>query len=251
VKILVPVKFTVDADVQVRPLPDGGGIDVAGAPRAINPFDAIALEAALRLKEAGQAREVAALAIGPAEVEKGLRAALAMGADRAVHVPADELPEPLAVAHVLEQVARAQQPDLILMGKQAIDDDCGCVPPILAARLGWPQAMFVSALELAPEGVALKVACEMDFGLRWLKVPLPCVIGVDLRLNEPRFVSLGQMMKARRRPVEVFEANVPAPRLRLLEVMAAGGARKQRMLAGVDELLRELRAEGMPGGEEE
>jgi electron transfer flavoprotein beta subunit len=249
VKILVPLKFTVDADVQVRPLPGGGGVDVAGAARAINPFDAIALEAALRLKEAGQAQEVMVISIGPAEVEKGLRTALAMGADRAVHVPADELPEPLAVAHVLEQVARAEKPDLILMGKQAIDDDCGCVPPMLAARLGWPQAMFVSALE-AEEGKALKVACEMDFGLRWMRVPLPCVLGVDLRLNEPRFVSLGQMMKAKRKPIEVFEADMPAPRLRLLEVSAAGGARRQQMLAGVDELLQALRAEGVLGGEE-
>ncbi len=249
-KILASIRQTVDHNVIVRPAPDGGSADVASAPRAINPFDEIALEAALRLKEDGMAEAVIAVSIGPKEVEKALRTALAMGADTAVHVLAPAFPAPPDVAALLAEVARRRETRLVLMGKQEIDDDFGVTAQMLAGRLGWPQAMFAAAIEAAPEErggdeQALHVVCEHDRGTRTLRVPLPCVIAAELRLAEPRFVSLANMMKARRRPIErVTPADLgvrPWRRLEMVAVRAAQQARAARMLDGVDELLDILR----------
>ena len=244
-RIVVPIRQTVDANVIVRPAADGRAVDEAGAARVINPFDEIALEAAIRLKEAGQAREVVACAIGPAEVEKALRTALAMGADAATLVESETLPEPPDAALALAALARRAEATLVLMGKQAIDDDLGVTAQMLAARLGWPQAMFAAALRVEEE--ALLVDCERDAGLRRLRVPLPCVVAADLRLAEPRFVSLANVMKAKRKPLE---------RLRPAEVGFAEGwwcftelrgvrqaerGRAGEMMADVDALLERLR----------
>ncbi len=246
--ILAPIRQTLDHHVQARVLPDGSGVDDQGAAKIVNPFDEIALEAALRLKEQGVAARVVAAVIGPAETEKALRTALAMGADAAALVEVEELPEPPRVAQALAALARREGAELVIMGKQAIDDDLGVTAQMLAARLGWPQAMFAAELRVE-DGVA-HVLCEADAGTRTLKAPLPCVVAADLRLAEPRFVSLANVMKAKRKPIErlsaaevgleVAEAHTP-----LLKVEATRRRRAGEMLADVDALIATLRQRGL------
>ena len=247
-RILVPVRQTVDHNVQVRPLPDGSGPDVADAPRAMNPFDEIALEAALQLKEQGAAEDVVVCAIGPASGEKALRTALAMGADMAVHVPLEDFPQPPDVAALLAALAQVRAVSLVLMGKQEIEGDFGVVPQMLAGRLGWPQAMFAAEIRM-PEAGMLEVTCERDAGTRTLRLPLPAVVSADLRLAQPRFVSLPNLMKAKRKPIETVTPDglgvAMSQHFETLRMEAASTERAGEILAGVDGLVRRLREKGL------
>ncbi|WP_174802094.1 electron transfer flavoprotein subunit beta/FixA family protein [Martelella limonii] len=199
-KILVPVKRVVDYNVKIRVKPDGSGVELANVKMSMNPFDEIAVEEALRLKEAGKASEVVAVSIGPAKAEETLRTALAMGADRAILIATDETVEPLAVAKLLKKVADEEAPEIVILGKQAIDDDSNQTGQMLAALLGWSQATFASKLELG-EGEA-KVTREIDGGLQTISVKLPAIVTTDLRLNEPRYASLPNIMKAKKKPLD-------------------------------------------------
>jgi len=199
-KILVPVKRVVDYNVKIRVKPDGTGVELANVKMSMNPFDEIAVEEALRLKEAGKAEEVVAVSIGPAKAEETLRTALAMGADRAILIATDETVEPLAVAKLLKKVAEEEAPQLVILGKQAIDDDSNQTGQMLAALLGWSQATFASKLELG-DGEA-KVTREIDGGLQTISVKLPAIVTTDLRLNEPRYASLPNIMKAKKKPLD-------------------------------------------------
>ncbi|RMD95445.1 MAG: electron transfer flavoprotein subunit beta/FixA family protein, partial [Alphaproteobacteria bacterium] len=203
-KVLVPVKRVIDYNVKVRVKPDGSGVDLANVKMSMNPFDEIAVEEAIRLKEAGKADEVVVVSIGVKQAQETLRTALAMGADRAILVvAADDVHqdiEPLAVAKILKAVVEEEKPGLVLAGKQAIDNDMNATGQMLAALLGWPQATFASKIDIE-DGTAL-VTREVDGGLQTIRVKLPAVITVDLRLNEPRYASLPNIMKAKRKPLE-------------------------------------------------
>jgi len=199
-KILVPVKRAVDKDVKIRVKTDGSGVELGNVKMSMNPFDEIAVEEALRLKEAGKATEVVAVSIGTPQATETIRTALAMGADRGILVKTEGPPEPLAVAKILKAVAAAEQPGLIIMGKQAIDDDCNQTGQMLAALLGWPQGTFAS--KVAIDSDALMVTREVDGGLQTIKLKLPAIITADLRLNEPRYASLPNIMKAKKKPIE-------------------------------------------------
>lgn len=199
-RILVPVKRVVDGNVRVHIDAAGTRIETDRLKMAMNPFDEVAIEAALRLKEQTLAKEIVAVGIGPASTAETLRTALAMGADRALRIDAAETVEPWAVATILAAVCAIERPDLIIAGRQAIDDDAGEVGPRLAAHLGWPQAVGVSRLTL--EDGKIEASCETETGLRTLYTALPAVIAVDLRLNEPRYVSLPGLMKAKKKPLE-------------------------------------------------
>jgi electron transfer flavoprotein beta subunit len=219
-KVLVPVKRVIDYNVKARVKPDQTGIDLANVKMSMNPFDEIAVEEAVRLKEKGAATEIVAVSIGPVQAQETLRTALAMGADRAILVQtADDL-EPLAVAKVLQKIIAEESPDVVIMGKQAIDGDNAATGQMLAALLGWPQATFASAVELSA-GKA-KVTREVDGGLQTLEADLPAVITADLRLNEPRYASLPNIMKAKKKPLDVKElASLgvdTAPRLKVVKV---------------------------------
>ena len=204
-KLLVPVKRVVDANVTIRVRPDGSGVDTAGLKMAANPFDLIAVEEALRLKEAGIATEILVVGIGPAGGQDALRAALAMGADRAILVDEAGPVEPLNVAKVLKAVALAEGVSVVIMGKQAIDDDANQTGQMLAALLGWPQATFAS--KVVVNGNEATVTREVDGGSQTVVVTLPAVVTVDLRLNEPRYPSLPNVMKAKSKPLEVMTGN--------------------------------------------
>ena len=214
-KVLVPVKRVVDYNVKVRVKADGSGVDTANVKMSMNPFDEIACEEAIRLKEQGVAGEVVAVSLGEARCAETLRTALAMGADRAILVESAVELQPLAVAKLLAALVTKEQPGLVLMGKQAIDDDSNQTGQMLAALLGWPQATFVSKLELK-DGHAV-VSREVDEGLEQLKVKLPAIVTVDLRLNEPRYASLPNIMKAKKKPIDTMKPEDlgvdPAPRL--------------------------------------
>jgi electron transfer flavoprotein beta subunit len=199
-KILVPVKRVVDYNVKVRVKSDGSGVDVANVKMSMNPFDEIALEEAMRLKEAGKATDVVAVSCGVTQCQETLRTAMAIGADRALLVETDEQLQPLAVAKLLKAVADNEQPQLIILGKQAIDDDCNQTGQMLAALLGWPQATFASKVELGDGSVT--VTREVDGGLETLSLKLPAIITTDLRLNEPRYVTLPNIMKAKKKPLD-------------------------------------------------
>jgi len=248
-KILVPVKRVVDYNVTVRVKADGSGVETANVKMSMNPFDEIANEEAIRLKEAGSASEVVAVSIGEAKAQETLRTAMAMGADRAIHVATDartdtEL-QPLAVAKLLRAVVEREQPDLVLMGKQAIDDDSNQTGQMLAALLGWPQATFASKVEVADGG--LEVTREIDAGLEKIAVKLPAIVTTDLRLNEPRYASLPNIMKAKKKPIDQLspeELGVEtSPRLTYVRVeeppKREGGVR----VADIDELLTKLKTE--------
>jgi len=201
-KVLVPVKRVVDYNVKVRVKADGSGVDIANVKMSMNPFDEIANEQAIRLKEAGTAEEVVAVSLGGGKCQETLRTALAMGADRAIHVQTDAELQPLAVAKLLKGVIEREAPGLVLMGKQAIDDDSNQTGQMVAALLGWPQATFVSRLEIK-EGAGI-CGREVDEGIENLEIRLPAVVTVDLRLNEPRYASLPNIMKAKKKPIDTL-----------------------------------------------
>jgi len=198
-KILVPVKRAIDKDVKVRVKADGSGVELGNVKMSMNPFDEIAVEEAIRLKEAGKATEIVVASIGPAQATETIRTALAMGADRGILVKTEGYVEPLAVAKILKAIAVAEQPGLIILGKQAIDDDCNQTGQMLAALLGWPQGTFASKLVL--DGEAIMVTREVDGGLQTVKLKLPAIVTTDLRLNEPRYASLPNIMKAKKKPI--------------------------------------------------
>jgi electron transfer flavoprotein beta subunit len=219
-KVLVPVKRVVDFNVKVRVKSDGSGVDIANVKMSMNPFDEIAVEEAMRLKEAGKVTEVVAVSCGVTQCQETLRTAMAIGADRAVLVETDAELQPLAVAKLLKALADKEQPQLIILGKQAIDDDCNQTGQMLAALLGWPQATFASKVSV--EGDKVNVTREVDGGLETIALTLPAIITTDLRLNEPRYVTLPNIMKAKKKTLEVVK---PAdlgvdvtPRLKMLKV---------------------------------
>ncbi|MEO1265226.1 MAG: electron transfer flavoprotein subunit beta/FixA family protein, partial [Pseudomonadota bacterium] len=201
-KILVPVKRVVDYNVKIRVRPDGSGVELANVKMSMNPFDEIAVEEALRMKEAGKAEEVIAVSIGPTKSQETIRTALAMGADRGILVETEDgaTIEPLAVAKILKGIIAEESPGLVILGKQAIDDDCNQTGQMLAALLDWPQATFASKIELG-DGSA-DVTREVDGGLQTVKVNLPAIVSTDLRLNEPRYASLPNIMKAKKKPLD-------------------------------------------------
>ncbi|MBX4991054.1 electron transfer flavoprotein subunit beta/FixA family protein [Rhizobium binae] len=248
-KILVPVKRVVDYNVKIRVKPDGSGVELANVKMSMNPFDEISVEEALRLKEAGKAEEVVVVSIGPAKAEETLRTALAMGADRAILVETDDQVEPLAVAKILKGVADAEQPGLIIVGKQAIDDDSNQTGQMLAALLGSAQATFASKIEIdaAVPGGKAEVTREVDGGLQTIEIKLPAVITTDLRLNEPRYASLPNIMKAKKKPLD---KKSPAdfgvsttPRLKVLKTEEPSGRKAGVKVKSVAELVDRLKNE--------
>ena len=244
-KVLVAVKRVIDYNVRVRVKPDGSGVDLASVKMSMNPFDEIAVEEAVRLKEKGVASEVVVVFIGPAQAQETLRAALAMGADRAILVKADACPEPLAVAKLLKALTEAEAPGLVLLGKQAIDDDSNQTGQMLAALLGWPQATFASKLALA--GDRIEVQREVDHGLQTLSLALPAIVTTDLRLNEPRYASLPNIMKAKKkplseRPADSFGLDL-APRLEVLRTEEPAARQAGVRVSSVQELVARLRDE--------
>ena len=244
-KILVPVKRVVDYNVKIRVKADGSGVELANVKMSMNPFDEIAVEEAIRLKEAGKASEIIAVSIGPAQAQETIRTALAMGADRGIHVKVDQTVEPLAVAKILKAVAEAEQPGLIILGKQAIDDDANQTGQMLAALLGWPQGTFASKLELA-DGKA-KVTREIDGGLQTVVLDMPAIVTTDLRLNEPRYASLPNIMKAKKKPldaktVEDFGVDV-SPRLTVLKTVEPAQRQAGVIVESVAELVSKLKNE--------
>ena len=244
-KILVPVKRVLDANVKVHVKRDGSGVALENAKMSLNPFDEIAVEEAIRLKEAGVASEIVLVSIGPAKAEDVLRNGLAMGADRGILVQTDEAVEPLAVAKLLRAVADTEQPGLIIAGKQAIDDDSNQTGQMLAALLGWGQATFASQIVI--EGDKAVVTREVDGGLQTVRTSLPAVVTTDLRLNEPRYVSLPNVMKARRKPVQKMKPEdlgvSVAPRLKVLATEEAAARKAGIMVGSPAELVEKLRAE--------
>jgi electron transfer flavoprotein beta subunit len=219
-KVIVPVKRVIDFNVKVRVKADGSGVDLANVKMSMNPFDEIAVEEAIRLKEKGKATEIVAVSIGPQQAGETIRTALAMGADRGILVNMDAEVEPLAIAKILKAVCQAEQPGLVVLGKQAIDDDSSQTGQMLAALLGWPQGTFAHRLEIN-EGKAL-VEREIDGGLQCVEVTLPAIVTTDLRLNEPRYASLPNIMKAKKKPIDQkapadYGVDI-APRLRILKV---------------------------------
>ena len=219
-KILVPVKRVIDYNVKVRVKSDQSGVDLANVKMSMNPFDEIAVEEAIRLKEAGTAEEIVAVSIGPEKAQDQIRQALAMGADRGILIKTDASVEPLGVAKLLQKVVDEESPQLVILGKQAIDDDSNQTGQMLAALLGWSQGTFASKVE--KDGEALSVTREVDGGLQTIKLKLPAIVTTDLRLNEPRYASLPNIMKAKKKPLEVKEADGfgvdIAPRLETLKV---------------------------------
>ena len=244
-KVLVPVKRVIDYNVKVRVKADNSGVELANVKMAMNPFDEIAVEQALRLKEAGGADEVVAVSIGPAQNQETIRTALAMGADRGIHIEASHDIEPLAVAKLLKAVVERENPGLVLVGKQAIDDDCNQTGQMLAALLGWAQGTFVSALEVT--GDKAKVVREVDGGLEHLEINMPAIVSVDLRLNEPRYASLPNIMKAKKKPLDsltVDDLGVDiTPRLTIVKVEEPAAREAGIKVADVKELVEKLKNE--------
>ena len=244
-KVLVPVKRVVDYNVKVRVKGDGSGVELANVKMSMNPFDEIAVEEALRLKEGGKATEVVVVSIGPAQASETIRTGLAMGADRGILVKAEGNVEPLAVAKILKKVAEEEQPGLIILGKQAIDDDSNQTGQMLAALLGWSQATFASKLEV--EGSDFKVTREVDGGLETVALTLPAVVTTDLRLNEPRYASLPNIMRARKKPIDNLKpADLgvdPTPRLTTLKVAEPPKRKAGVKVGSVAELVAKLRTE--------
>ena len=249
-KVLVPVKRVIDYNVKVRVKADGTGVDLANVKMSMNPFDEIAVEAAIRLKEAGQAEEIVVVSIGVEKAQETLRTALAMGADRAILVKATEDVhtdiEPLAVAKILKGVVDEEQPGLVICGKQAIDNDLNATGQMLAALLGWSQATFAS--ELAVEGDSAVVTREVDGGLQTIKVKMPSIVTVDLRLNEPRYASLPNIMKAKKKPLDQKTADDygvdVTPRLSIVKTTEPEARAAGIKLGSVDELVAKLKEVG-------
>jgi len=246
-KVLVPVKRVVDYNVKVRVKPDGSGVDLANVKMSMNPFDEISVEEALRLKEGGRADEVVVVSIGPAKAEETLRTALAMGADRAILVETDEHVEPLAVAKILKGVAEAEQPGMIIAGKQSIDDDSNQTGQMLSALLGWAQGTFASKVEIGSDKAT--VTREVDGGLQTIDIKLPAVVTTDLRLNEPRYASLPNIMKAKKKPLDKktpadFGVDT-APRLKVLKTEEPEGRKAGVKVKSVAELVSSLKTAGV------
>jgi electron transfer flavoprotein beta subunit len=246
-KILVPVKRVIDYNVKPRVKPDGSGVDLANVKMSMNPFDEIAVEEAIRLKEAGKAEEIVAVSIGPAKAQETLRTALAMGADRAILVETDDEVEPLAVAKILKAIADEEQPGLVILGKQAIDDDSNQTGQMLAALLGWGQGTFANEVSVEGDGVTVKR--EIDGGLQTVKLNLPAIITTDLRLNEPRYASLPNIMKAKSKPLD---SKSPAdygvdtaPRLTTSNVSEPPKREAGEILPDVDALAAKLKEMGV------
>jgi electron transfer flavoprotein beta subunit len=244
-KILVPVKRVVDYNVKVRVKSDGTGVETNGVKMSMNPFDEIAVEEAVRLKEKGIATEIVAVSLGIPACAETIRTALAMGADRGILVETDVELQPLAVAKLLAAIAAKEQPGLMILGKQAIDDDMSATGQMLAAFLGWPQGTFASQLTFADGGVTVKR--EVDGGMETVALTLPAVITTDLRLNEPRYASLPNIMKARKKPIETLKpADLgvdPTPRLKVLKVVEPAKRKAGVKVADVAELVMKLRTE--------
>jgi electron transfer flavoprotein beta subunit len=245
--VLVPVKRVIDFNVAIRVKADRTGVELANVKMSINPFDEIAVEEAVRLKEKGKVAEVVAVSIGPQGAQETLRAALAMGADRAIHVKHDAELEPLTVAKVLNAVCAEEKPGLVILGKQAIDDDSNQVGQMLAALLGWPQGTFAAKVELEPEAVT--VTREVDGGLQTVALKLPAIVTTDLRLNEPRYASLPNIMKARKKPIAektIADYGIdPTPRLKVLEVREPEKRRAGTRVGSAGELVGKLRERGV------
>ncbi len=245
-KVLVAVKRVIDYNVKPRVKMDGSGVDLMNVKMSMNPFDEIAVEEAIRLKEKGVATEIVAVSIGPAKAQETLRTALAMGADRAILVQTDEEVEPLAVAKILAKIAEGEQPQLVILGKQAIDDDNNATGQMLAALLGWPQGTFASKVEVAGDATVTR---EVDGGLETVKLKLPAVVTTDLRLNEPRYASLPNIMKAKSKPLETkspgdYGVDV-ARRLETLKVIEPAKRQAGVKVGSVDELVGKLKALGV------
>ena len=246
-KVLVAVKRVVDFNVKIRVKPDKTGVDLANVKMSMNPFDEIGVEEAIRLKEAGKATEIVAVSIGPAQAQETIRTALAMGADRGILVKTDAEVQPLAVAKIFKALAEAEKPGLIILGKQAIDDDCNQTGQMLAALTGRPQGTFASKIEV--EGSHVTVTREVDAGLETVKLVLPAIVTTDLRLNEPRYASLPNIMKAKSKPLAV---KTPAdygvdvtPRLKVLRVSEPPVRQAGVIVGSVDEIVGKLKALGV------
>ena len=245
-KVLVPVKRVVDYNVKIRVKADGSGVELANVKMSMNPFDEIAVEEAIRLKEKGAVTEIVAVSIGPAKAQETIRTALAMGADRGILVETgDEIVEPLAVAKLLKGIVEAEQPGLVILGKQAIDDDSNQTGQMLAALLGWPQGTFAS--KVAIEGETLLVTREVDGGLESIKLNMPAIVTTDLRLNEPRYASLPNIMKAKKKPLDTkkpadFGVDV-TPRLKVLKTTEPAGRKAGVKVGSVAELVAKLKDE--------
>ncbi|MBM4191812.1 MAG: electron transfer flavoprotein subunit beta/FixA family protein [Gammaproteobacteria bacterium] len=246
-RILVSIKRVIDYNVRIRVKPDGSGVVTDGVKMSINPFDEIALEEALRIKEKGLAEEILAVSIGPVDCQQQLRTALAMGADRAVHVQTDVAVESGCAAKLLLKLVEREQPVLAILGKQAIDDDCNQTGQMLAALWGRPQATFASKVEIS--GDRAQVTREVDAGLEVIEVDLPAVITTDLRLNEPRYVKLPDIMKAKKKPLETIEPSAlgvtPVERLKAVKVDPPSMRSKGVMVKDVSELFSALRSKGL------
>jgi electron transfer flavoprotein beta subunit len=251
-KILVPVKRVVDYNVKIRVKADHSGVELTNVKMSMNPFDEIAVEEAVRLKEKGIAKEVVVVTVGPATAQDVLRTAMAVGADRGILVQTD-LPidlggvEPLGVAKALKKLIEEETPSLVLMGKQSIDDDSNQTGQILAALLGWPQATFASKIEIDPSDKSAQVTREVDGGLETIDVQFPAIVTVDLRMNEPRYASLPNIMKAKQKPLAVrasAELGVDlSPRMTLLEIVEPPKRQGGAKVASVDELISKLKTE--------
>jgi electron transfer flavoprotein beta subunit len=244
-KLLVCVKRVVDYNVKIRVKPDGSGVELANVKMSMNPFDEIAVEEAVRLKEQGKATEIVAVSIGPQQAAETIRTALAMGADRGILVKTDANVEPLGVAKILAKVVEQEKPDLIIMGKQAIDDDSNQTGQMLAALLGWPQGTFAFKVNVG-EG-AIDVTREVDGGLQTVGLKLPAIVTTDLRLNEPRYASLPNIMKAKKKPLdetspETLGVDI-APRLKVVNTVEPGGRKAGVKVGSVAELVQKLKVE--------
>jgi electron transfer flavoprotein beta subunit len=244
-KILVPVKRVVDFNVKIRVKGDGSGVELANVKMSMNPFDEIAVEEALRLKEKGQASEIVIVSIGTGQVAETIRTALAMGADRGILVKTDKTLEPLAVAKILKALVEEEKPGLVIMGKQAIDDDCNQTGQMLAALTSWPQGTFASKVVI--EGDGLLVTREVDGGLQTVKLKSPAIVTTDLRLNEPRYASLPNIMKAKKKPIdektpESFGVDI-SPRLQVLKTSEPPGRKAGVKVKSVGELVDKLKNE--------
>jgi electron transfer flavoprotein beta subunit len=244
-KVLVPVKRVVDYNVKIRVKGDGSGVELANVKMSMNPFDEIAVEEALRLKEAGKVEEVIVVSIGPAQAQETIRTALAMGADRGILVKVDDIVEPLAVAKILKGVVDAEQPKLVILGKQAIDDDANQTGQMLAALLGWSQGTFASKVELGNDNA--KVTREVDGGLQTIEITLPAIVTTDLRLNQPRYASLPNIMKAKKKPLDEKSAADygvdTKPRLKVIKTEEPGGRKAGVKVKDVAELISKLKNE--------
>jgi electron transfer flavoprotein beta subunit len=244
-KIVVPVKRVVDKDIKIRVRSDRTGVELANVKMSMNPFDEIAVEEALRLKEKGQASEVICVSIGPQQAAETIRNGLAMGADRGILVKTDRAVEPLAVAKILKAIVDQEGPGLVIMGKQAIDDDCNQTGQMLAALTGWPQGTFAS--KLVVEGGSVLVTREVDGGLQTVRLKAPAIVTTDLRLNEPRYASLPNIMKAKKKPIdekspEAYGVDI-TPRLEVLKTVEPPQRKSGVKVASVAELVDKLRNE--------